>query len=123
MNIDLGKLLLRLGFGGAMIPHGYSKLERLLEHGTDAQFADPFGIGMFPTLLLAILSEVICPILVIFGIKTRFAAIPVIITMVIAAFVAHAGDPWAKKEMAFLYLIAYTVIALIGAGRYAINRD
>lgn len=106
-----------------MIPHGYSKLERLLEHGTDAQFADPFGIGMFPTLLLAILSEVICPILVILGIKTRFAAIPVIITMVIAAFVAHAGDPWAKKEMAFLYLIAYTVIALIGAGRYAINRD
>lgn len=123
MNIDLGKLLLRLGFGGAMIPHGYSKLERLLEHGTDAQFADPFGIGMFPTLLLAILSEVICPILVILGIKTRFAAIPVIITMVIAAFVAHADDPWAKKEMAFLYLIAYTVIALIGAGRYAINRD
>lgn len=123
MNIDLGKLLLRLGFGGAMIPHGYSKLERLLEHGTGAQFADPFGIGMFPTLLLAILSEVICPILVILGIKTRFAAIPVIITMVIAAFVAHAGDPWAKKEMAFLYLIAYTVIALIGAGRYAINRD
>ena len=123
MNNDFGRLLLRLGFGGLMIPHGVSKLTKLIEHGLDAKFADPLGIGTFPTLLVAILSEVICPILVILGIKARLSSLPVILTMAVAAFVVHAGDPWGKKEMAILYLIGYTAIALLGGGRYAINRD
>lgn len=123
MNTDLGKLLMRLGFGGLMLPHGFSKLNKLFESGLDAGFADPFGIGAFPTLLVAILAEVICPILVILGIKVRLSTIPVIITMATAAFIAHAGDPWSKKEMAILYLIGYSAIALIGARNYAVNKN
>lgn len=121
MNIDLGKLLLRLGFGGLMIPHGISKLQNLLSGSP--QFANPFGIGEIPTLILAIIAELVCPILVILGIKTRLASIPVIITMAVAAFIIHGGDPWGKKEMALLYLVGYTAIALIGSGSYAVKKN
>ena len=121
MNIDLGKLLLRVGFGALMIPHGFSKLQNLMSG--NPQFADPFGLGEIPSLILAIVAELICPVLVILGIKTRYAAIPVIITMAVAAFIIHGGDPWGKKEMALLYLIGYSTIALIGSGSYAINKN
>ncbi len=60
--------------------------------------------------------------LVIIGFKTRLAAIPVIITMAVAAFIVHAADPLGTKEMAILYLIAFTVIALLGAGKYSVDR-
>ncbi len=121
MNIDLGKLLLRLGFGGLMIPHGVSKLQNLISG--NPQFANPFGIGEVPTLILAILAELICPVLIILGIKTRLSTIPVIITMAVAAFIIHGGDPWGKKEMALLYLVGYSGIGLIGSGRYAVNKN
>ncbi|WP_417590178.1 DoxX family protein [Owenweeksia hongkongensis] len=121
MNIDLGKLLLRLGFGGLMIPHGVSKLQNLLSGSP--QFANVFGIGEIPSLILAILAELACPILIILGIKTRLFSIPVVITMAVAAFVIHGGDPWGKKEMALLYLVGYTAIALVGSGSFAVNKN
>ena len=121
MNTDFGKLLLRIGFGALMLPHGYSKLINLISG--NPQFANPFGIGEVPTLILAVLTELVFPILVILGIKTRISAIPVILTMAIAAFVIHAGDPWTKKEMAVLYLVGYLAIALLGSGKYAIQQN
>ena len=34
---------------------------------------------------------------------------------------AH-DDPWGKKEMAVLYLVAYTCMALLGGGKYSLDR-
>lgn len=117
---SIALLLLRLGFGGMMLTHGIPKLLKMLS-GNFA-FGDPIGIGETATLVLAILCEVFFPILVIIGFKTRLAAIPVIITMAVAAFIVHAADPLGTKEMAILYLIAFTVIALLGAGKYSVDR-
>ena len=50
------------------------------------------------------------------------AFIPLIITMVIAAFVIHAKDPFGNKEMAILYLGAYLAIALLGPGKWSADR-
>ena len=118
-NYNLGLLLLRVGFGGMMLTHGIPKLMKMV--GGDFSFGDPIGIGEPASLVLAVLGEVVFPILVIIGFKTRLSAIPVIITMDVAAFIVHAADPFGTKEMAILYLIGFTAMALLGAGRYSVD--
>ncbi|WP_203296623.1 DoxX family protein [Luteirhabdus pelagi] len=117
----LGLLLMRLGFSGLMLTHGIPKFIQLINGNFD--FGDPIGIGPTASLILAVVGEFVCPILVILGIKTRISAIPIIITMIIAAFVVHAADPLGRKELALLYLIGFLVIALMGGGRFALSRN
>tara|TARA_B100002051_G_C16635345_1_gene585586 strand:+ start:475 stop:852 length:378 start_codon:yes stop_codon:yes gene_type:complete len=119
-SYNLGLLLLRVGFGALMLTHGIPKLLKMLSG--DFSFGDPIGIGETATLILAVLCEVLFPLLVIIGFKTRLSAIPVIITMAVAAFIVHAADPFGTKEMAILYLIGFTAIALLGAGKYSVDR-
>lgn len=120
-NIDIGLLLLRLTFGGLMlINHGWSKMMTLF--GDDPiQFADPIGIGATPSLALAVFAEVLCAFLVVIGLFTRLAVIPLIVTMLVAVFVVHISDPFKKMEMAILYLIPFIVLLLNGGGRYALD--
>ena len=117
----IGLLLLRLGFSGLMLKHGIPKLMKLLQG--NLEFADPLGIGAVPSLILTVIGEVICPLLIIIGYKTRLAAIPAAITMAVAAFVIHGADPIGTKEKALLYLFAFVIIALTGAGKYAVDRN
>jgi len=42
--------------------------------------------------------------------------------MAVAAFIAHGADPFAKKEMALLYLVGFLTVALMGPGRYSIDQ-
>lgn len=115
---DLGLLILRLGFGGFMLTHGIPKLNML---SNPADFGDPIGIGATLSLILAIIGEVVAPILMIIGFKTKWAAIPAIITMGVAAFIVHAKDDLAIKEHALLFFFAFLVIFLCGAGKYSVD--
>lgn len=117
---NFGLLLLRIGFGGMMLTHGIPKLLKMLSG--DFSFGDPIGIGEPASLVLAVLCEVLFPLLVIIGFKTRLSAVPVIITMAVAAFIVHGSDPLATKEKAILYLIGFIAIALLGAGKYSVDR-
>jgi len=119
-SYNLGLFLLRIGFGGMMLTHGIPKFLKMLSG--DFSFGDPIGIGETATLILAVLCEVFFPILIIIGFKTRLAAIPVIITMAVAAFVVHAADPLGTKEKAILFLIGFIAIALLGAGKFSVDR-
>jgi putative oxidoreductase len=56
------------------------------------------------------------------GLGTRFAAVPLLITMLIAAFVIHADDPWGKQEFALMYAIPYLTLIFTGGGRFALER-
>lgn len=121
-NLNLSVLLLRVVSGSFMIyQHGAGKFIRFFAD-EKIEFEDPFGIGATATLGLAVFAEVICAILVIFGLMTRYALIPLIFTMVYAAFFYHAEDSFADKEMALLYLAVYFALLLIGPGRYSIDR-
>lgn len=116
----IGLLLVRLTFSGMMLTHGIPKLLRLIQG--DMSFGDPIGIGTTPSFILTVLAEAICPLLIIIGYKTRLASIPVIITMAVAAFIVHGADPISTKEKALLYLFAFGVIALLGAGKHSVDR-
>lgn len=117
---DLGLVLLRIVPSVLMITHGIPKFQNLISG--DIKFGDPIGIGAAPSLFLAVIGELVCPILIIIGFKTRWAAFPAAITMAVAAFIAHGADPLAKKELALLYLTFFVVIMLLGPGKYSIDK-
>ena len=118
--IHLGLAILRILPSAFMLTHGYPKLIKLINGNTE--FANPFGIGEAPTLFLTVVGEFVCPLLIIIGFKTRWAAIPSAITMLVAAFVIHSEDPFATKEKALLYLVFFLVIFLLGPGKYSVDK-
>lgn len=117
---SLGLLLLRVLSGVFMLTHGVGKLGALLGPGP-IQFPDPIGLGAATSLVLAVFAEFLCSILLILGLGTRLAAIPLLITMLVAGLIVHAADPFAGKELALLYAVAFAAIALLGPGRYSID--
>lgn len=116
---SLASLLLRLSFGGMMITHGLGKFQRLISG--DTSFADPMGFGELPTLIIAVLAEFVSPILLIVGFKTRLATILPALTMLVAAFIIHASDPWNKQEFPLLYFFGFLTIYLLGSGKYSLD--
>lgn len=118
---NLGLALLRVGGAGLLLTHGVPKLQRLFGEGP-IEFADPFGIGSGPTLFLAVFSEFLCSVLVLIGFKTRWACIPIILTMLVAAFIQHAADPIGSKEKPLLFLLVFTVIFILGPGAYSVDK-
>jgi len=116
---DIGLVLLRIGASVAMLTHGYGKLQMLID---GAEFGNPIGIGSTPSLFLAVIGEFVCPILIIFGFKTRWAAVATAITMAVAFLIVHAADAFQKKEKALLYLIIFVAIILLGPGKYSVDK-
>lgn len=116
---NLGLLVLRGGTGLIMVyGHGLGKLNRLLEGGG---FADPLGIGPQVSLALAAFAEVGCSLLLVLGLGTRLATIPLLTTMGVAAFVVHGADPWTKKEAAIMFALPYLTLLLTGPGRFSLD--
>ncbi len=119
-SLDFILLLVRIAVAAFMLTHGYPKLMKLLAGG-EIQFADPFGFGMTFSLVLAVFAEFFCSVLVAFGIGTRLATIPLIITMSVAAFIAHSSDPFGKKELALLYMVIYVFLLFAGSGKFSVD--
>jgi putative oxidoreductase len=119
-NINFVLLLLRLVVGILMLTHGMGKFAALFGDGP-IRFPDPIGVGATASLILAVFAEVFCSILLIFGLGTRLAAIPLLTTMWVAAFVVHANDGFGKQELPLLYSAIYFVIAIAGAGNFSMD--
>lgn len=116
---DAGLLILRVGAGGLMLGgHGWGKLQSFT---LQTDFPDPLGIGSLPSLILTVFAEFFCALLLIPGLFTRLAALPLVITMMVAGLMVHASDPFAKKEKAFLYAVLYLAVALAGPGRFSVD--
>ena len=117
---NIGLALLRILPAAMMLTHGIPKFQKLISG--NFEFSDPILIGAAPSLFLAVIGEFICPILLIIGYKTRWVALPAAITMAVAAFIKHSADPFAAKEKAVLYLVFFVIIALLGPGKYSIDK-
>jgi putative oxidoreductase len=118
--LSIGLLILRVFMGSMMlVDHGWGKL---INFGEKASvFPDPLGVGSMTSLSLTVFAEVFCTIAIILGLATRLVAIPLIITMFVAAFIFHADDPWQKKEFALLYLVPFLTLVFTGAGRFSLD--
>lgn len=119
-SAQIGLLFIRVAIGMLMLTHGLPKMQMLLS-GDPVQFPPLFGLSPAATLGLAVFSEVFCAVFVIVGLGTRLAVIPLIITMLVAVFMIHGADPFAKKEMATLYLIPFLGLLLTGSGKFSLD--
>ncbi|MFT5383537.1 MAG: putative oxidoreductase [Saprospiraceae bacterium] len=121
LRTDIALLILRIAVGGMMLfSHGWGKMMKFFGEGP-ITFGNPIGIGEEASLVLTVFAELFCSILLIIGLATRWATIPLMITMLVAIFIVHGADPFGKKEFALLYLIPYIVLLLTGAGRVSLD--
>lgn len=120
VNIDLSLLIFRAGLGMMMLTHGYPKFQRVLNG--EFSFGDPLGLGVEVSLVLTVLAEFICSILLILGLTTRYALVPLIITMAVAAFIVHGDDPFGTQEKSALYLLCFAVLMITGPGKHSLDK-
>jgi uncharacterized membrane protein YphA (DoxX/SURF4 family) len=92
----LAHLLIRIFLAPIFIIAGYGKLTNL--ESTAAYFGNPdWGLGLPAPMLLAILAasaEFFGGIAILIGLATRWFAIPLMFTMLVAATTAHWENGW-----------------------------
>ena len=116
---SLGLLILRVAAGVLMMTHGWSKIQNF--EGMVQSGFDPIGMGASLSVIMLIGAEFVAALFIVLGLLTRLSAIPLIVAMSVAAFVAHAADPLQVKELSLLYLAVFATIFITGAGRYSLD--
>ena len=120
LTTNFSLLILRLSFGLSMaFAHGINKLP------PSTGFISGLENHGFPLAILfawlAGVSEFIGGLLIALGFLTRFSALSLMITMAIAIFIWHLGDPYSKIELAGAYFVASFVIFLMGSGTFSLD--
>ncbi|HET8573189.1 MAG TPA: DoxX family protein [Edaphocola sp.] len=117
---NLATLILRVCLGAVMIPgHGWAKLSKFSE--MQDKFMNFMGLGSQVSLGLVIFAEFFCAILLILGLFTRLAAIPLIVTMFVAITMAHGADIFDKGQLPFVLLAGFLAIFILGPGKISID--
>lgn len=123
---DSGKLILRIALGLLVLLHGIAKLRGGLG-GIEGMLT---AQGLPPALAYgALVGEVLGPILLLLGFYARIGAVLIALNMLVAIALAHLGQlgqlgpqgGWAL-ELQGMFLAAAVALALMGPGRYGINR-
>ncbi|MFP4091848.1 MAG: DoxX family protein [Cyclobacteriaceae bacterium] len=119
-NTDIGLLLLRILAGlSLMFGHGLGKLppsEGFVSMVGDLGLPAP-GFAAW----LSTLAEFGGGILLVLGLLTRPTAVLIIINMLVAAFMAHAGESFGEREKALLFAFIALLYLIAGAGRYSLD--
>ena len=119
-SADWAVLLLRVIFCGLMLyNHAFVKLA--LFRDNPESFPDPLGFGSSISFYLVLFAEMICGALVLVGLFTRWALIPLMITMSVAVLRIHWENDITDKELPLLYLAVYAAIFLLGPGRFSVD--
>ena len=116
---SLGLLILRVAAGILMMTHGWSKIQNF--EGMVQSGFDPVGMGATLSVVMLIGAEFIAALFIVLGLLTRLSAVPLIVAMSVAAFVAHASDPLQVKELSLIYLTIFATLLITGAGKYSLD--
>ena len=121
-STDLALLLLRVWLGGSLLwLHGLGKIPRLL--ADEVRFASVAGLSPTVSLALAVVGEVIAPVLLIIGLGARWAALLSAATMLGAFVVGHGMALSGERsgELPFIFLAGFVALFLAGPGRFSID--
>jgi len=124
-NIDLGILILRLSVGVLMLFHGIAKIfngiEGIVNLVTKSGLPGFIAYGVY-------VGEVIVPIMLMIGLRTRIAALVFAFNMIVAALLAHPDDiltitqngAWGI-ELIGLYIFGSIALFFTGGGKYSVT--
>lgn len=118
--LNLGLLILRVYFGLAMaFAHGLGKVP---PKAGFVGYLTSMSLPM-PTVMAwgAGLSEFLGGLFLALGLATRLSSASWIVTMGVAAFVAHGSDPFKKTELSLAYLAVGVFFFLTGSGKFSID--
>ncbi len=125
----LGKLILRLTVGILMLFHGVAKLNN---PGSIALIGKQLTAVDLPAFIAygVYAGEIIAPLMLILGYRTRFASLITALTLVVAIGLVHRSElldlgqhgGWTLELQAF-YLFGSLAIACLGSGRLAVRPD
>lgn len=119
-SVDGAALVMRIVFCGLMVyNHWFMHLSLFSE--SPESFPDPLGIGASATYYIVMISEGLCATLVLLGLFTRWALLPLLSIMLVAALQVHWDNSMSEKELPLLYLAVFTAIWLLGPGRYSLD--
>lgn len=119
---DFALLVLRVWLGVSLLTlHGWGKVTGF--RAGSSGFPDPLGVGSPVSMGLAIFAEVACSVLLVLGLATRFAALVLIIMLVVAFTMVHGTKLTGpgNGEMAILYLAGFVTIFLAGPGKLSVD--
>jgi putative oxidoreductase len=119
-DANIGILILRVFTGAALMIHGIPKMFGGLSGFTESVA----GMGIPAPQVMAFLAafaESFGAAFLAVGILTRPAAFMIVCTMGVAIFGALHGQPFAKQELAWLYLVPALMFMLKGAGRWSVD--
>lgn len=128
-NDNVGKLLLRLSVGVLMLFHGVNKI---LHPGTLEFIGGKLAeLGLPPAMAYAVyLGEVLAPLMLLFGLLSRWGGLLVVVNMLFAIVLMHTGDLLSltehggyRLELQAFYLFGALAIVFLGSGKYAIKPD
>lgn len=124
-NLNVGLLLLRLSTGGLLIFHGIAKVKNSIQ-GVKTTFE---GIGVPSVLAYTVyITEILAPILLIIGFRTRVGALLVAAMMLVIMFLVQPDGlntlsktgAWAL-ELQGLFFFGAMALFFTGAGKYAVS--
>ena len=98
---DWAKLGLRVFIGFMMLTHGIAKIEQF--DTLKSTFPATMGMSSELSLILIILVEVGCSSLVLLGFMTRLAVLPLMFSMIIAAFFTFSPISLSTAELPIFY--------------------
>jgi len=119
----LPPLLARITIGVVFVSTGWGKVHNL---GKVTEFFARLGIPA-PSFNAALVGycELICGMLLLLGLATRFATVPLIVTMIVALATAKAGDIHGLQDLLgtieFVYIPLLVYLALLGPGALAVD--
>ena len=122
-------LILRVGMGAILIPHGAQKFFGAFGGMGFEKFSALFNqLGYRPGVLwltLVALTEFVGGILLVLGLFTRFAALALVIFMIVAVhFTSGKGFFWTAGGLEYSLLIGLVglVFLIRGGGEYSLDR-
>jgi putative oxidoreductase len=123
-NTNLGLLFVRISVGALMLLHGIAKIGQTAF--IEGMLADK-GIPSFMAYGVY-LTEIVAPLLILIGFRTRLASLAYVIGILFILFVVHINELFSLNEnggwaveLLGLYLFGAVALFFTGAGKYAIS--
>ena len=124
-SLNIGLLIFRLTLGGLMLFHGYDKIV-----GGVGGIGSLLASKGIPSLVAygVLLGELVAPLLIVLGYRTRLAALVMSFTMLVAFLLVHRDDffalgnngQWAIEVLAFFFLGGLG-LSFTGGGKLALS--